>query len=240
MLELQIAIAKTNKYASRESGDTVEIVERPLGGFAAVMCDGQGSGGAAKILSNMVVGQAIGLLKDGARLEMVAPLVHDYLYAYRGGKVTASLVILAADLQSGEIGISRSSDCPVLLLNRDGVTLLDDEAAAGLGINRTVKPQFVSLPLEAGMYVVAYTDGVMHAGEKYDHMVSVPPIIATAAQQPGADAQSVAEHLLQVAIGRDRHRPADDMSVVALHMAEVEDTKGPLVRRIIGRVPFEQ
>ena len=31
--EVQVAVAKTHKYANRESGDTVEVVERPHGGF---------------------------------------------------------------------------------------------------------------------------------------------------------------------------------------------------------------
>jgi len=236
MLELQIAIAKTNKYAQRESGDTVEIVEQPLGGFAAAMADGQGSGGAAKILSNMVVGKAIALLKDGAKLEAVAPLVHDYLYAYRGGKVTASLVLIAADLKTGEIGISRNSDCPIVVLDSGGVRLLD-EAAGGIGTGTIAPPALTILPIEAGMYVVAYTDGLLHAGEKYNQPLSIPPIIAFAAQQDEADAQAVADHLLKVAMARDRMRPDDDMSVLVIHVAETTD-KGPLVRRIIGRVPF--
>ncbi len=237
MLELQIAIAKTNKYAQRESGDTVEIVEQPLGGFAAVMADGQGSGGAAKILSNMVVGKAIALLKDGARLEAVALLAHDHLYAYRGGKVTASLVIIAIDLKANEIRVSRNSDCPIVVLDSSGVRLLD-EAAGGIGTGTVAPPAFATLPLEAGMYVAAYTDGLLHAGENYNQTLSIPPIVAFAAQQEGADAQAVADHLLKIAISRDRMRPDDDMSVLVIHIAEAAPEKGPLVRRMIGRVPF--
>jgi hypothetical protein len=30
-MEVQIAVAKTNKYAVTESGDTLEVVERPNG-----------------------------------------------------------------------------------------------------------------------------------------------------------------------------------------------------------------
>ena len=52
--EIQIAVAKTNKYASSESGDTVELVERPTGGFSVVLVDGQGSGQPAKTLSLLV------------------------------------------------------------------------------------------------------------------------------------------------------------------------------------------
>src|SRR6184192_2803802 len=83
MLDVQIAVAKTNKYATRESGDTVEVVERPHGGFSVVLADGQGSGRAAKTLSHLVTTKAVSMIKDGARDGVVARSVHDYLFAYR-------------------------------------------------------------------------------------------------------------------------------------------------------------
>ena len=39
-LEVQIAAEKINKYATSESGDTVEVVERPRGGVSIVVADG--------------------------------------------------------------------------------------------------------------------------------------------------------------------------------------------------------
>ena len=66
-LVIDIAVAKTNKYASRESGDTVEIVERPGGGLSVIMADGQGSGRAAKTLSLLVTAKVAALLKEGVR-----------------------------------------------------------------------------------------------------------------------------------------------------------------------------
>ena len=66
-MELQIAAAKTGKYANRESGDTLEITERPHGGVSLVLADGQRSGRSAKIISNLVVRKTIALLAEGAR-----------------------------------------------------------------------------------------------------------------------------------------------------------------------------
>ena len=63
--EVQMAVAKINKYASSESGDTVEVVERPKGGLSAVVADGQRSGRSAKAISNLVVRKAISLLAAG-------------------------------------------------------------------------------------------------------------------------------------------------------------------------------
>ena len=40
-MEVQIAVAKVNKYAVSESGDTLEVVERPSGGLSVVLADGR-------------------------------------------------------------------------------------------------------------------------------------------------------------------------------------------------------
>src|SRR3954447_5443404 len=98
MLDVQLAVAKTNKYASRESGDTAEVVERPHGGFSVVLADGQRSGRSAKNLSHLVTAKAISMIKDGVRHGAVARSVHDLLYAHRAVKVSATLVILSVDL----------------------------------------------------------------------------------------------------------------------------------------------
>ena len=60
-MEIQIAVAKTNKYAVSESGDTLETVERPNGGMSVVLADGQTSGRGAKAISTMVVRNPSGL-----------------------------------------------------------------------------------------------------------------------------------------------------------------------------------
>ena len=47
-MEIQLAVAKIAKYAMSESGDTVEVIERPHGGVSVVLVDGQRSGRSAK------------------------------------------------------------------------------------------------------------------------------------------------------------------------------------------------
>ncbi|MDW7675010.1 MAG: serine/threonine-protein phosphatase, partial [Bacillota bacterium] len=83
MLKLDVAVVKTNKYASSKSGDTVEIVERAKGGVSIIIADGQGSGRSAKITSNLVVTKAMSLLSEGARDGAVARAAHDFLYTVK-------------------------------------------------------------------------------------------------------------------------------------------------------------
>ncbi len=72
MLAVEIAVAKVAKYAVRESGDSVEVIERPNGGLSVVMVDGQRSGLSAKAISNLAVRKAISLLAEGVRDGAVA------------------------------------------------------------------------------------------------------------------------------------------------------------------------
>jgi hypothetical protein len=80
-MEVKFPVAKVNKYATRESGDTVEIVERPGGGMSLVMADGQSSGRGAKRISNMVVRKIISLLAEEVRDGAAVRAASDYLYS---------------------------------------------------------------------------------------------------------------------------------------------------------------
>src|ERR671921_2311481 len=133
MLELQGAVAKISKYASPESGDTIEMIERPQGGFSIVMVDGQGSGRGAKTLSNLVTARAVAMLKDGARDGAVARAVHDYLYGYRNGQVSATLNILSVDFQARSVLMSRNNPLPYYVLDPNGL-ISNNEPSTSIGL----------------------------------------------------------------------------------------------------------
>ncbi len=114
-MELNIAAAKVNKYAVSESGDTLEVVERPGGGISVVLADGQRSGLHAKRISSMVVRKVISLLAEGVRDGAAARAASDYLFHQRGGKVMATLNILSADLSTESLVITRNNPAPVYI-----------------------------------------------------------------------------------------------------------------------------
>ena len=120
MLSIQIAIAKTHKYASRDSGDTAEVVERPTGGLSVILVDGQGSGAAAKTLSMLVSSKALALLKEGVRDGAVARGAHDFLHAYRHGKVSATLDIVSVELATRTVLVTRNSVAPYIVGHANG------------------------------------------------------------------------------------------------------------------------
>jgi len=229
-LEVKIAAAKVAKYATGESGDTLEVIERPRGGLSLVLADGQRSGRAAKAISNIVARKAVALLAEGVRDGAVARAAHDYLRAIRGGKVSATLSILSLDLVTETIVISRNSHCPAIVVQGDTLLMLD-EPSQPVGIHTWTKPLITELPLVPETYVVLYTDGLMHAGRRYGQQLDVPALVRTLLHEEGGAAQGVADGLLARAVACDQGRPDDDISVVAV-TASLAPADADVVRRL--------
>src|SRR5512136_2670138 len=118
-MEIQIAVAKTNKYAVTESGDTLEVVERPNGGLSVVLADGQTSGRGAKAVSMMVVRKVVGLLAEGVRDGAAARAASDALFTEKKGQVISTLNIVSVDLRSGTIVLTRNNPVSVFVSRGD-------------------------------------------------------------------------------------------------------------------------
>lgn len=236
-MEVSFAVAKISKYATSESGDTLEMIERPHGGISLVLVDGQRSGKSAKNISNVVARKAIQLLAEGVRDGAAARAAHDYLYTYRKGKVSATLNIVSVDTESKTIVISRNNESPVIIFTkRDGLYLLDAPSRS-VGIYRHTKPVITEMPIEEGTLIVVFTDGLRHAGSLSGNLV-YDPLEATERflAEGKNNAQAVADTLLDEAVERDNGRPRDDISVLTLSVQENYD--GDEVRRLHGKIPI--
>lgn len=214
MLELQVGVAKIPRHGAMESGDTLEMIERPAGGFSLVLVDGQGSGRGAKSLSNLIVTRAIAQLKDGARDGVVARGVHDYLYTYRLGQVAATLNIVSFDQRSASLLISRNNPAPFVVLNPQGVHI-HSESSAVIGLHAGTKPNITELALHPYTFVVVFTDGLLKAGERYGEDIELSNFLTGWSVTQG-NASELAESLLNRAIELDRGQPSDDMSVLVV------------------------
>jgi hypothetical protein len=211
------------------------MIERPHGGISFVLVDGQRSGRSAKAISNLVARKAISLLAEGVRDGAAARAAHDYLFTYKGGKVSATLNILSADLISSTLVLSRNSHCPTVVVTLDGELKLLDEPSQPVGLRRGTKPQITELPLSPGTVVVIYTDGLETAGVRSSRTLDVPAKTRELLEQDGVSAQQVADGLLQQALDLDDGRPHDDISVLVLH---VIDREGDDVRRLTIQLPI--
>ncbi|HEU5316209.1 MAG TPA: SpoIIE family protein phosphatase [Chloroflexota bacterium] len=231
-LMLEVAVAKLSKYAVRESGDTVEVTERPHGGLSVVLADGQGSGRNAKTMSNLVAKKAINLLADGTRDGAAARAVHDFLFAYRHGQVSAELAIVSADLVTRSVVISRNTHCPALV-TRDGVLELWADPCNAIGLYPNTKPAITQIPIALGALAVIYSDGIHDAGvrklKRLDAVAAVEPLLA-------AGAQAIADGLLAAALAADDGRAGDDMSVAVMAARPADRSDG--ARRLKMELPL--
>jgi serine phosphatase RsbU (regulator of sigma subunit) len=233
-MEISVAVAKTNKYAISESGDTLEVVERPNGGVSVVLADGQTSGRGAKAISSMVVRKVIGLLAEGVRDGAAARAASDYLFTERNGKVTACLDILSADLQTGTLVIARNNPTPVFIATHDKIDCLNSTCKP-IGTSRNIRPAITEIPLEAGITIVMYTDGVFYAGDRYGQQMDICTMLNSFIEDQDPPAQMIADMLLNQAIQLDQGRPNDDMSIVVLKVLAQEADP---IRRMTVRLPF--
>ncbi len=234
-MEIQIAVAKINKYAVSESGDTLEVIERPTGGLSVVLADGQTSGRGAKAVSMLVVRKVIGLIADGVRDGAAARAASDALFADKAGKVTCTLNIASVDLHSKTIVLTRNNPVPMYICRGEQIDSHNEESMP-LGASRNIRPVITELVIEPGLTIVIFTDGISHAGERRGQPMNIGETIRSVIEDQDPSPQQLADTLLAQAIHLDDNRPADDISVLVV---KVIHRNGDEVRRMNVRLPID-
>lgn len=233
-MEVQIAISKIKKYATSSSGDTAEVIERPNGGLSVVLADGQSSGKGAKWVSSLVVRKVIQLLADGVRDGAAARAASDALFTERGGQVSATLNILSADLQTGTLVITRNNPAPLVISYGNQIKLLSEESDA-VGLRRDTRPVISEIPLEVGLTVVVFTDGLVNAGSYFGDSMDIGTCVKVELEGENPSPTKIADSLINHALKLDRGRPRDDISIVVLRVI----TGGSdMIRRMSVQLPI--
>ena len=233
-MEVQIAISKIKKYATSSSGDTAEVIERPNGGMSVVLADGQSSGKGAKWVSSLVVRKVIQLLADGIRDGAAARAASDALFTERGGRVSATLNILSADLQTGTLVITRNNPAPLVISYGNKIKLLSEESDV-VGLRRDTRPSISEIPLEAGLTVVAFTDGLVHAGSYFGDSMDITTCVKVELEDENPSPSKIADSLINHALKLDRGRPRDDISIIVLRVTQEGND---MIRRMSVQLPI--
>jgi serine phosphatase RsbU (regulator of sigma subunit) len=235
-MRLTAAIAKIAKYAAGPAGDSAEVVERPLGGLSVMVVDGQGSGRAAKTLSAALAGKATAMINDGARDGAVIRAVHDWLFAQKNGKVSASICILSVDTQAETLVVGRSGNCPALVLMPESQIIFADNCHP-LGFYRYSRPMVDQLPLMSGTAAISFSDGITGAGKSFGLQKTMEDWqqAILAMYQSSIDPAWLAETILETAIKLDGGRPRDDMTVAVV---AVQDEASDGIRRLRIEYPL--
>ena len=214
-MELRIAVSKINNAFLAQSGDTVEIIERPNGGLSTVLADGQVNGQSNKGISTMISHRVIGNISEGVRDGSAIRAVSSRVFAEHNGLVQAALTVISADMQSNTILISRNSPIPVFIASDGKVDCLTTECEP-IGLRPDSTPAIVELPIKAGLIVVAFSDGIFNAGHQSQQTFEISTTLESFLDEQEPTAQEIADFLLNQAIRMDNGRPLDDMSVVVM------------------------
>jgi len=234
-MEILVGVSKVKKYATSESGDTLEFIERPGGGLSIVLADGQRSGKSAKVIANKVVGKVITLLSDGVRDGAAARAASDYLYHEKKGKVQSTLNILSVDLLTNTLVITRNNPAPVYIAKGKNI-IVHNEDSSPIGIRLNTRPVITQLPIETGMVVLLFTDGITNAGVRYGQSLNVEAVFQNLLENPNFSAQDLSDGILEKAIELDQGRPIDDVSVVILKV--VNRISKNEIRRVSIQLPL--
>ncbi len=233
---VQVAVRKTPKAGVSASGDSVDVVERARGGLSVIMADGQGSGPAAKRISNWVVARAAALIAEGARDGAVARAVHDNLLALRGGKIVCTLAILSVDLNTKSLVVSRNGNAGALLSEQGAAPRFLNEDVPPIGVHQFTKPAIMEKRLRPGDRALIFTDGLCNfsGGSGAFEMHALQEMVASCElEQAGMPAAMLADRVFTAALQVGAGRPSDDMSLATITVEEESKELGEAAIRSI-------
>ena len=105
-----------------------------------------------------------------------------------------------------------------------------------MGAQRNTKTVITEIPIDVGKIVVAFTDGLRHAGTLSGKGCNYDPYVALQGMVMAGqcDAATICDRLLEGAMVMDDGRPRDDISVIAISVQASRE--GDEVRRQSGRL----
>lgn len=234
MQRVEVAWSKMPKGAFGQSGDSIELVERPLGGLTLILADGQGSGPAARRISRMVAMKAVQLIADGSRDGAVARAVQDMLYTAREGRVTATLALLSIDMHTKTLVIARNAPSPVIVRQEGRVFRLEGGAEV-IGTYRKTRPAMTELAATPLSLLLTYSDGLMQAGRRFGKMINWEEWEERFASLTVDSLSLFVSNLMEYALELEHGRPNDDISIMALGLRE-EDSSA--LRQLSATIPY--
>lgn len=234
-MEMKVAVAKIDKYNSGKSGDTVETIERPNGGFSIVMADGQLNGKDYKSISTLISHRVLYKISEGTRDSAAIRQISNNLFEEYDGNLRGKLNLISIDLQTNNVIISRNNPVPVFLVTDETVDSLSSDSEP-IGWKKDIRPSIVELPIRPGMAVIMISDGVYQAGHGDKQIPNFSVSIEALFEDQEPTAQEVADSLLNRAIRLDEGRPKDDMSVVVMLISPESTDK---IRRMNFRISLD-
>lgn len=193
--------------AREVGGDFFQILPMPDGGLFLVIGDVAGKGLPAAMLVSLLVGTIRTAAEDTHAPDRLLSKMNERLIGRtRGGFSTAIAALIAAD---GSVSIANAGHLPPYLDGRE----LELPGALPLGITNAITYEVTPLRLEPASRLTFYSDGVIEAQDKADHLLGFDRARELSTQPAKTIAQAAK------AFGQQ-----DDITVITVERVAIEET----------------
>ncbi|MBZ4653664.1 MAG: Stage sporulation protein (SpoIIE) [Peptococcaceae bacterium] len=214
---LDTGIAGLAKKGEELCGDVVEI-KKGQNSTVVVLSDGLGSGVKANILATLTSKIAANLLAKGVSLPEVVHTITETLPVCQTRKIAYSTFTVIQIDEEGRFQATQVDNPPVLLVRKSEIIPLTGKVKniAGRNIMET------SLELSEGDIIILVSDGVTHAGigALLPLGLGIDGLIKILGNKINllANAQEIAEEILEHCETFSALEPGDDITVVVLKL----------------------
>lgn len=232
-MEINFSVSKIDQ-PNFEGGDSVEVVERPNGGFSVAMASGFQNNRGSKMISYSVVKKVISFIADGVRDGAAARAASDALFTQHNGQSLAALTIISVDLQTDTLVFSCNSPAPLYLYRNDVVEKMTTECAL-IGTGLDVRPSVTEISIEPGLTVIALSAGIKRASRENSQKIDLPAYISSLMEIEYPSLSWISDSILNQAIRLDSDHPQVDLSAAVL---QITHTHKDNIRRLSVNLPF--
>ena len=210
-------IAKANKGAETESGDSFSLVQLKDGRCVAALSDGMGSGRRAKDESEMSIELLEELMERGFEHEITLRLINSALLMKSGDESFSTLDICLLDMNTGSAEFVKIGAAASYLVRHDQVDTIGSWTLP-VGILDSIDIDVVKKQLAHGDIIVMMTDGVADS-QKNPRKAGIW-IENLLANLSIGNPQDIAEEILAAAGANYGDVAGDDMTVLVLRILE--------------------
>ncbi len=191
-------------------GDAYEYFGDDEGKLHVVLSDGMGSGGRAAVDGAMTAGLTARMLRAGFGMNSIVKILNSALMVGTDDETAATLDVLALDLFSGDVCMTKAGACSTLLISRGRVSRLHTDSLP-IGILQDSLYEQIDERLADGDIVLMMSDGAAPDGDEW--------LIDWFEQETPPDEMDVlAQLVVDRALCRQEHGHSDDITVLAIRM----------------------
>lgn len=199
-------LASCNKAGNEDCGDCHSIIRLGRDKFLLALCDGMGAGTNAHKLSAMTLGLIENFYKVGFDNDTILESVNKLL-SINNQENYSTLDVCLIDLEN-ELADFIKVGAPCGVVKQENNVRVIEGGALPIGALDTISPKTTKTTISTKDIVIMATDGITDAFETTENLLEFVANLAT------NNPQTIADAILNEAVGLSEMSPKDDMTVL--------------------------